>query len=94
MVPQGSVLRPVLFFLYFSKLAKNFEAHGVNYHFYAADSQIYMPITDITLTQSKLSTIMSDIKLWMLEWKLKVNEGKTEIIVNNGPLNNELSVKA
>ena len=33
---------------------------------------------------------MSDIKIWMARRKLKLNEGKTEIIIVKGNLRNDL----
>ena len=41
-VPQGSVLGLILFTLYTCPLVQIFKAHGLMYHLYADDSQLYL----------------------------------------------------
>ena len=55
-------------------------------HFYADNCQIYLPITNIDETKTKVVALFSDIKIWMREQKLKLNENKTEIILIKGNL--------
>ena len=87
-VPQDSVLGPVLFTVYTGTLAFLLEAHGVSYHFFADDTQLYIRVEDIDEAKHRLSSLMSDLKIWMARIKLKLNDGKTEIIVIRGNLKN------
>ena len=87
-VPQGSVLGPVLFTVYTGTLAFLLEAHGVGYHFFADDTQLYIRVEDMDEAKHRLSSLSSDLKVWMARRKLKLNNGKTEIIVIWGNLRN------
>ena len=62
------------------------RSHDLSYHFYADDTQLYLSFEtsspeDLSTCKSALEDCVKDIDLWMLENKLKLNCGKTEIIV-------------
>ena len=42
-VPQGSVLGQRMFTMYIADLEKKVDEHGVNYHAYGDDTQLYLP---------------------------------------------------
>ena len=45
-------------------------------------------VEDTDEAKHRLSTLMSDLKIWMARRKLKLNDGKTEIIAIRGNLRN------
>ena len=62
-VPQGSVLGPLKFCLYLLPLGAILEYHGIGYHIYADDTQLYISFkcNNRLASLPKLNNCISDI---------------------------------
>ena len=85
-VPQGSIIGPKAFTMYSQPVADIIRRHGVQYHIYADDTQLYVAFNpktpgDAACATFKLSSCVMEISRWMSCNKLKLNESKTEFFI-------------
>ena len=83
--PQGSHIGPQAFSYYTNDVPAIAAAHGVSVHLYADDTQLYLPFSltteDADRAAQQMEFCIDDIRKWMTDSKLKLNEDKTELIV-------------
>jgi hypothetical protein len=80
-VPQGSILGPILYCMYTRQMGRIFGKHGLSYHCYADDSQVYTVLnlqTDWPQISEAIEQCMSELHHWMKTNKLKLNQEKFE----------------
>ena len=91
-VPQGSVAGPGTFTAYTQPIGSIARKHGVSLHLYADDTQLYVGchLKDQDLTKQRLESCVDEVRNWMANNMLKLNDNKTEymIIGSRHALNN------
>ena len=83
-VPHDSVQGPVVFTIYTSPVADIIRRHGLEYHLYADDTQVYIAFSLTTpgFVHGAIDRVMQcvcELQGWMVTNKLKLNEEKTTL---------------
>ena len=79
---QGSVLGPLLFTIYCMPISSIFAKHEVKYHMYADDTQLCVEFprnqpTDAENAAHRIGNCMTDLKRWLTDHQLLLNESRT-----------------
>ena len=80
---QGSVLGPVLFVLYTHPISEIVSCHSLSRHSFSDDNQLYKSgnITQLLEIIHSAQSCISDVKAWMTNNQLQLNNDKTEMIL-------------
>ena len=81
--PQASVSGPILFILYAQPLSDVIIHHSVSHNTFADDTELYKwdsPSEAFTLSRI-VEACISDVKVWVVQNKLQLNDDKTEILL-------------
>ena len=84
-VLQGSVLGPKIYCMYTKSVSDIIQRHGPCQHSYVDDTQLYMTMYDFNIDWrdglARIELCVSEIREWMDQHMLRLNDDKTELIV-------------
>ena len=86
-LPQGSVLMPLLFAAYVSLVGDLTESFGVSYHQFTDDMQLFvaMNTSNAAPALDSLAQCSAAIRFWFLHNGLWLNRDKLEVIIVRTP---------
>ena len=80
---QGSVLGPILFVLYTHPISEVVSYHSLTHHGFSDDNQLYKSgnISQLFEIIHSAQSCISDVKAWVTNNQLQLNNAKTEMIL-------------
>ena len=80
---RAQFLVPFCFLLYRQPLSQIIDRHSVFHVEFADDSQLCnsVPREQLDFLLCNMQSCVDDVKLWMTQNKLQLNEGKTEVLL-------------
>ena len=86
-MPQGSIIGPKGYPPYVSPIFAIARASEISVHMYADDTQLYVSFSpeDFPAAQAKMERCIAQIRQWLSQNCLKLNDGKTELMVIGQP---------
>ena len=77
-VPQGSILGPLLFFLYINDIVHDI---GSNIRLFADDASLFIIVEDAITAAACLNNDLDKISQWAAKWLVTFNPSKTESLL-------------
>ena len=71
-VPQGSILGPLLFFIYINDLPNGVQSDP---KFFSDDTSLFSTVQDITTSTASLNNDLTKISEYAGQWKMNFNPG-------------------
>ena len=77
-VPQGSILGPLLFYIFINNHISITDCENI---LYADDAVFYFSDVDFYLCIENLNKLFKKLKIWLSDNKLIINNGKTKLVL-------------
>ena len=85
-VPEGSIFGPLLFSLYVQPIGDIIRAHGLFFHQYADDLQVYAHFdlnhSALSAAVKQMEDCLDEEKVWMARNSMFMDDGKTQYLPN------------
>ena len=74
---------PLKLYIYMLPIGSIMRHHDIDFQIYADDTQLYVcfDLSNPNVALDRMNLCISDLRIWMIRNKLKINDSKTEFLI-------------